>query len=238
MSVLKGEGNVPILFGMKSVSAGAITHGTYLARPDLTGEWPTLVIVPPAWGVTSAVADLARRMARRGIAAIVVDLYRGNHPARTVTVDEAEAAFAEIPVSRARRDLSDIADFIANRAGFWSNAEQGFGILGLGSGGVAAAEAALDSGAALVLVASSLPTETLAQISTPILGIFGKDDEVSSIDAVMEARSAAPHAEWVLYEGVGHDFLDDYLDGFDAEAHQNAVERIAAFCEKHLPRPA
>ena len=39
MSVLKGEGKVPILFGTTSVARGPLTHTAYLARPDLAGEW-------------------------------------------------------------------------------------------------------------------------------------------------------------------------------------------------------
>lgn len=234
MAVIKGEGKVTILFGERSVTSGAITHQTYLARPDLAGEWPTLVVVPGAWGVTSSVKDLARRIARRGVAAIAVDLYRQSQPSRRAEAAEAEVAFDAIPVAHARRVLSDIVSFIVNPAGFWSNAEHGFGILGLGSGGGIATETAVDSGAALVL-AASLPVAALARVTAPILGLLGKDDEVVSLEDVAAARADAPHAEWVLYEGVGHDFLDDYLEGFDDQAHQDAVERIVEFCEKHLP---
>ncbi len=234
MAVIKGEGKVTILFGVRSVTSGAITHETYLARPDLAGEWPTLIVVPGAWGLTSSVKDLARRVARRGVAAIVVDLYRQSQPSRRASAAEAEAAFAAVSVAHARRVLLDIVTFIVNPAGFWSNAERGFGILGLGSGGGPATGVAVDPGAALVL-AASLPVADLSRVTAPILGLLGKDDEVVSLEDVATARAEAPHAEWVLYDGVGHDFLDDYLEGFDEQAHRDAVGRIVEFCEKHLP---
>jgi carboxymethylenebutenolidase len=234
MSVLKGEGKVPILFGMKSVTAGALTHETYLARPDLAGEWPTILIVPSAWGVTSAVKDVARRLARQGVAAVVIDLYRGGQPARNVDRESAAAALATVPQGRAMADIADVVRYVTNPAGFWSNAEHGLAILGIGAGGPFAIATAGDVDAALALAGSPLPVAQLASISAPILGLFGRDDDVVSLDEIMEARSAVPHAEWVLYDGVGHDFLDDYLAAFDFEAHQDAVERIAAFCEKLL----
>jgi dienelactone hydrolase len=235
MSVLKGEGKVPILFGMKSVTAGAITHQAYLARPDLAGEWPTLLVVPSAWGVTSSMKDLARRLARRGVACVVVDLYRGDPPARRAEPETAEAALGAIAEGRARRDLDDVVRYVTNRAGFWSSAESGLGIMGIGAGGTHALGAALATDAVLVL-ASSLPSvELLENVTAPMLGIAGKDDDTVAIDDVMAARAVVPHAEWVLYDGVGNDFLDDYRSGFDLEAMQDAVERIAEFCEKHLP---
>ena len=64
MSVLKGEGKVPILFGSTSIAVGTLTHRGYLARPGLAGEWPTIIVVPSEWGVTSAMKDVCRRLAR------------------------------------------------------------------------------------------------------------------------------------------------------------------------------
>jgi carboxymethylenebutenolidase len=234
VSVLKGEGKVPILFGGKSVASGAVTHETYLARPDLAGQWPTIVIVPSAWGVTSSVKDLARRLARQGFAAMAVDLFRGTPPDRDASFDQATVALDALAGDRVRRDLTDVIRYIENPAGFWSNAEAGYAIMGVGGGGFHAAAAAASTGEPLVLVASPLP-DHLAMVTAPILGLFGKDDENVPVDEVMAARSAVPHAEWALYDGVGGDFLDDHRDGFDYEAYQDAVERIAAFCEKNLP---
>lgn len=235
MSVLKGEGKVPILFGSKSVVAGPRTHATYLARPDLAGEWPTAVLVPSAWGITSSVKDLARRLARQGVAAVGVDLFRGKQPERSADLSAAERAMSEVPPDRAARDLADIIRFIANPAGFWSNAEDGFAVVGIGSGGHHAVAAADRFDAPLVLAASASLGDVPAGFTAPLLGLYGREDETVSVDEVMAARAALPHAEWVLYDHVGHDFLDDYRPGFDLEAYQDAVERISGFCEKHLP---
>ena len=234
MSVIKGEGTAPILFGMRSVTAGAITHETYLARPDVSGELPTLVIVPSEWGMTSSVKDLARRIARHGVAAIAVDVFAGNQPARRDDREAAAAAFEAVAPARAKRHVSDVVRYVGNPAGFWSSAEHGLAILGIGAGGVYAAAVAAEFDSALILAAAPLPIDGLADITRPILGLVGRQDELVPIEAVMEARGRLPHSEWVIYDGAGHDFLDDYIDGFDFETLRDAVERIARFCEKHL----
>ncbi len=237
MSVLKGEGTVPILFGSTSIAAGSRLHTGYLARPDLEGEWPTVVVVPSVWGVTSSVKDVCRRLARRGLAAIAPDLYRGNGPAGDA--DRTTAMSVSLPRERALADLRDVVRFTTNPAGFWSSAEFGFGLLGLGSGGpLAVGLAGVDGASAIALVHAPLDDDDVQRLSAaavPVLGLFGRDDEVVSIDTVIDARSHLPHAEFAVYDGVGHDFLDDHRDGYDLDAAQDAIERLTEFFTKQLP---
>ncbi len=75
----------------------------------------------------------------------------------------------------------------------------------------------------------------MSGMADPILGLAGKDDAFADVEAVGAARAAAPHAEWVLYEGAGEDFFDDAREGFDQQAFDDAIERIVAFSDKHLP---
>jgi carboxymethylenebutenolidase len=238
LSVLKGEGRVPILFGSTSVSVGSRLHRGYLARPDLGGQWPTILLVAPAWGVTSSIKDLCRKLARQGLAALAPDLYDRTAPARSVDRETAERAAAALPATVIDRDLNDFASFIANPAGFWSSAEHGFGVLGIGRGGRAAVRMAARTGAAaLALVYAPIDgeEETLASFAGGVLGIYGRSDDVVAADTVAAVRTSAPHAEVVVYGDVGHDFLDDYGDTYDREAASDAVERLSGFFEKVLP---
>jgi dienelactone hydrolase len=77
--------------------------------------------------------------------------------------------------------------------------------------------------------------DTLSSISAPILGLVGRNDALVSVDDVMAARAAAPHSEWVLYDGAEHDFLDDSTAHYDTATATDALERISDFFEKHLP---
>lgn len=256
MSVLKGEGKHPILFGSTSIPAGTRIHRGYLARPDLAGEWPTLVLVADAYGVTSSVKDLCRRLARHGYAALAPDLYRGAAPSRSEGERAALEAALAIPEGRALADFRDLVEFITNPAGHWSSAEHGFGVVGVGAGGRLAAVASraadaaalalcyplLDLGpAANATEGSDQPSrpgaaEALRGLTQPLLGLFGRDDELVPIDRVIEVRNSVPHAEFVVYDGVAHGFLDDSGESYDAVAFADALNRLTEFFEKHIER--
>ena len=248
MSVLKHEGTVPILFGSTAVTVGTITRNGYLARPDLAGRFPTVIVVPGVRGLTSSVKDLCRRLARWGLAAVAADPYRGNPPGDDDTPVEDEAAFRAISDGRVVGEVRAFARFVTNPAGFWSNAEDGFGLLGLDAGGrVAALAAARPDGApgALALLSAPLragegddrpyPLDLVPGLGVPTLGLSGKDDDRVPAHDVEAIRAADPAIEWALYPGVGHGFYDDSAAGFDAAAARDAIERLAAFFERHLP---
>jgi carboxymethylenebutenolidase len=205
--------------------------------------------------VTSATKDVCRRLARQGFATVAPDLYRGKSPGRSEDAEHAAAAARAIPAGRALNDLAAIAEFIENPAGFWSNAEQGFGILAFGEGGrFAVPFAAQHHGCPLALVSPRLkapppeldrdgnelpvpryPLASIGSLVGPVFGASGRDDASVPVDDVMELRRLAPHAEWAIYDGVGEHFSDDYTDGFDDQATRDLLERLVAFFEKHLP---
>ncbi len=248
MSVLKGEGDTLILYGTIDVPVGARTLSGYLARPDLAGEWPTVMIVPSAWGVTSSVKDICRRIARHGLAAIAPDPYRGDAPDRTVPVEVASKGFVAIPSARLMADLEGVAEFLANPAGFWSNAEDGFGLLGFGDGGVVAADAAshltgirsLAVVGAPLAAADGLPLPgdlvvAMGGVEVPTLGVFGKADPRFDADRFSALREAAPQAEFALYENAPDNFWDDWLDGYDDAAFRDLIDRVGGFFHRTLP---
>ena len=241
MSVLKGEGKVPILFGSTSIAAGNPTLGGYLARPDLQGEWPTIIVVSSAFGLTSNVKDLVRKLAREGFAVVAPDLYRGQKPPRFPDAGAAEAAFSRLD-QRPVRDLLAIASFIRNPAGFFSNAERGAGMFVIGTGAEAGITAAAQIGPAAMAVAYpvGIAGENMLQRlgavgTTPLLGLVGRDDDRVTLDDVAAARRVAPQSEWVVYDATGHDFLDDGQPDYERGTAMDAISRIAGFFEKHLP---
>lgn len=242
MSVLQGEGKVVILYGTTSIPSGPRAYSGYLARPDLTGEWPTILLVPSAWGITSSVKDICRRLARHGFAVLAPDLYRGSGPRRSADRTEAARASGAISDNQAWGNLDAFIEYLANPAGFWSSAEHGFGLLGMGAGGRWATLAAERSPlvAALGLVGPALQHATTdvdpwSVLDVPVLGLSGRDDEGAPLTAVTSVRAAAPHAEWVIYDGAGADYWDDYLASYDGEVAADTLERLVAFFDRHLP---
>jgi hypothetical protein len=207
VSVLEGEGTTVILYGSTDVSTGARSYDGYLARPDLIGEWPTVVVVSPSDGVSSSVKAICRGLARHGIAA----------------------------VAPAAGGLDVFIRFITNPAGHWSNAEHGFGVLGLGDGCGAAVAGAAESDAvvALALIDPALDDVVVAaldEVDVPVLGCAARDAA-----SVQEARAAAPQSEWVLYDGVESGYWDVNSDAYVANAAEDTESRVVEFFSGPLP---
>jgi len=246
VSVLPGEGETVILYGTIDVPVGARSLAAYLARPDLTGEWPTVVLVASAWGVTSSVKALCRAMARHGLAVVAPDLYRGEGPAREAPLAVAVKAFDALDADRWQADLEGIAEFVANPAGFWSNAEDGFGLLGFGDGAFPALHAAALAGArSLAVVGAPLVAgETVplpgdlpsaaAGLSLPMLSVFARDDERFDDARLGALREAVPQATTVVYDAAAN-YWDDFLEGYDDAATHDTLLRLVGFFAETLP---
>ncbi|NND02648.1 MAG: hypothetical protein HKN91_07660 [Acidimicrobiia bacterium] len=251
MSVLKHEGTHPILFETASVPVRTVTHTAYRAMPDLRGEWPTVMVIGGDKGLSSPIRDLCRRLARHGFAALAPDLYAG----ASVPDDPEERAlkFANLEPAGTKRILRDVGRYLADGLGPWDTDDEGFGIIAAQAGARLGVETAIEFGSPLVLAAPNLSEispglddefkplpappgvlDSLPQLVEPLLGLIGRDDEVSPIGDVMAARESAPHSQWVIYDGLGHDFLDDNEAGFDLPAFNDAFERIIDFCSKNL----
>jgi hypothetical protein len=52
---------------------------------------------------------------------------------------------------------------------------------------------------------------------------------------VAAVRKAVPQAEWVIYDGAGANYWDDYLPSYDVEIVADTWDRLAAFYERPLP---
>lgn len=244
MSVLPGEGTYPILYGTTTLAARSQIHTGYLARPDLGGSFPAIVVVPPAQGITSGLKDLCRRIARQGLAAVAYDSYRGTGPGRDSTPEEVEAAYAELRDSRVLADLEDVYRFLRGPGTEWADPDR-LGLFGIGCGGRLAAVSAVQHpyiGAVAVAYApliddpgrSHQSAEILGELAAPLLGLHGKADDVVAVDQATAVRGLNPAAELVLYEDGHHDFLDDNHGSYDDAITADAVDRIVGFFFRHL----
>lgn len=53
-----------------------------------------------------------------------------------------------------------------------------------------------------------------------------------------EAQRRNANGTWLLYEGVGHGFLDLNADGYDQAAADDAMNRVVEFFTTNLPAAA
>jgi carboxymethylenebutenolidase len=80
--------------------------------------------------------------------------------------------------------------------------------------------------------------EQLARLSSPLLGMFGDQDDgipVATVRAFEEAlKAAGKDVEFRIYEGAGHAFMNDTRPSHRPEAANDAWSRVEAFLAKHL----
>lgn len=237
LAVLSHEGTFPIMYGTWPLPVGASHRSGYIARPDVAGQFPVVLVLPSLDGLGSFEKDLARTLARHGIAAVALDFYREE--------DNPLDAYAKLSDSRAITDIDEIHDFIASTDVDW-NVSNDLGVLGLDVGGRFAIVAAATRPWVKSLVIASTPLtgddERHHQVSTyldhlpvPVLGLYGQDDELVDASTVDEAQRRNDHGQWLLYDGAGHNFFDIGAASYDSGAAADATARILAFFAATLP---
>lgn len=214
----------------------------YLNLPDKSPAAGVLVCMH-APGVDDFIQGICDRLSSVGLAAVAPDLYhRQTEPEENPLKRMANLEDAEIieDLGTAVRHLRDLEEVDAARVA----------VIGFCMGGrLAYVHASEDAalGAAVVFYGGNpftawgdgpTPFERLANVTCPILGLFGEDDEnpspadVRRIDAEL-SRLNVPHA-FHTYPGAGHAFLNDARPSYRAEAAADAWRRCVAFLNEQL----
>lgn len=243
MATLPHEGTHSVIYGHVTVPVGSGYRRGYLARPDQAGRWPVVVLAPDLDGLGSHEKYVARRLARRGIAVLAVELYPES-PGRDP--EAGLRAYNGLTDKEGLRVVDEAHAFLSSDDIEWALADR-VGILGLDVGG----RFALIAGAHRPWVAATAVAytpltgdeerdfpvaEMLNHLATPVLGLYGSEDTLIDPDSVDEAQARNPGGQWLLYEGAGHGFLDEVGENFDPASFEDAIVRLADFFRARLPR--
>jgi carboxymethylenebutenolidase len=229
------------------------TVHAYVARPTGDGPSPGVVVVHHMPGWDEFYQEFTRRLAHHGYTAICPDLYcRLGHG----TPDDVAAAVrAEGGVA----DDSVVADCEAAlrwlRALPTSNGR--VGIVGTCSGGrhsvlVAGRVKGFDAvadlwGGGVVMAPEQLtpkrpvaPIEYTKELSAPLLGLFGNDDQNPPPDQVdrheEELKRHGKEYEFHRYDGAGHGFFYYDRPAYRPQAAMDGWNKLFVFFDKHLKR--
>lgn len=239
MAVLSHEGTYPIMYGSLPIPVGSAHRTGYLSRPDESGKVPTVFVLPDLDGMGSVEKDLCRRLARRGFAALSIDLY--GKPGEGLDL------YNDLSDDSALYVIEEMHQYLISSDVVWNVADE-VGILSSDVGGRFALikAATRDWVRSLVLCYAPLTgdeerehqvADYLDHLPVPVLGLYGADDDLIDNSTVDEAQRRNDHGQWLLYEGVGHGFLDIDGDNFDQSAADDALARIVGFFEATLPKP-
>lgn len=225
------------MYGNMPVPVGAAHRTGYLARPDEAGKVPVLFVLPDLDGMGSLEKDLCRRLARSGFAAFTIDLYESE--------GDGIDLYNSLPDDRALAVLDELHQFVVSDDFDWNNGS-GVGVLATDVGGrfglIKAATRDWVKSLALCYTPLTGDEEREHQVAdyldhlpVPVLGLYGANDDLIDGSTVDEAQRRNDHGQWLLYDGVGHGFLDVNGPGFDQSAADDAFARIVAFFKATLP---
>lgn len=242
MAVLPHEGTYSVMYAPLPVSVGAGYRRGYLARPDQAGRFPTVILTPDLDGLGAHEKHVARRLARRGLAVLVVDPY----PTAPADRNEALAAYHDLTDGDALRTIDETYDYLRSEDIDWAQTER-LGLMGLDVGGRFSLIGAAHRSWVGSVAAVSTPltgdedrqfqvADILRHIAVPVLGLYGMEDDLVDADSVDEAQDRNVTGQWLLYEGAGHAFLDEVGDDYHEASSEDALARLTEFFTTHLPK--
>ncbi len=223
-------------------AGGADTVTAWVVYPERSDAAPVMVVIHEIFGLSDWVRGVADQLAAEGFIAIAPDLLSGKGYDGGGT-----DSFSPEDVRKAIRDLDpgEVNRRLRAAAGYATalpSATARVGSVGFCWGGstsfrFATAWDGLD--AAIVYYGSPPPTESLATIEAPVLGLYGGDDarvNATIPPARKEMDRLGKVYETEIYEGAGHGFLRQQAgrDGSNLKASQQAWARTLAFLRAEL----
>jgi carboxymethylenebutenolidase len=214
----------------------------WVVYPERRGRAPVVVVVHEIFGLTNWVRGVADQLAADGFIAIAPDLMTSKHlpvgPDGDPVRDSATAAIRTLDPAAVQRRL----DATARYAMALPAAVPRYGIVGFcWGGGVSFAHAvhAPNLGASVVFYGVSPPTESLAGVRAPVLGLYGEND--ARVDATIAPADSALRAlgrtyQHQVFPGAGHGFLrqQDGQNGANLLAARAAWPRTVQWFHRYL----
>ncbi|MBV9293884.1 MAG: dienelactone hydrolase family protein [Frankiales bacterium] len=224
------------------------TLEAYAARPRTDAKRAGVVLIHHLPGYDRETREFALRFADRGYDAIVPNLY--SREGKDVSPDDAAAAVRArggVADEQVMGDVRGAVDWL--RALDTSNGK--VAVIGHCSGGrqTYLASAVLPIDAAIVCDGGLITGETPPQmssmvpvidrtpeISCPLLGLFGNDDQFptpAQVDEIEQAlKDAGKDYGFHRYDGAGHAFFGPDRPAYRVEAALDGWDRIWAFLDR------
>ncbi|MDX1631287.1 MAG: dienelactone hydrolase family protein [Thermoanaerobaculia bacterium] len=210
----------------------------YLARPEGGEAPPGVVVIHEWWGLNDNIRRMADKLAGRGYAALAVDLYQGQAASEP---DRARELMQEATGRQEtlKQNLRTAHDYLVNEVGTPRT-----GVIGwcFGGGWALRTGFMIPELDATVVYYGRVVTdeERLRNLSSPLLGHFGAEDQGIPVNSVRELEATLEELDKAatihVYEGAGHAFANPSGSRYREEAAETAWDRTLDFFQEHLER--
>jgi carboxymethylenebutenolidase len=227
------------------------TVHAYVARPKGEGPFPGIVLIHHIPGWDEVYQEFARRFANHGYNVIAPDLYCREGHGKPDDVASKVRADGGVADDRVVADCEAAMKWL--KALPTSNGK--VGVIGTCSGGrhsvlvasrVQGFDAVVDLWGGRVVASKEdltekqpvAPVDYTKDLNTPLLGIFGNDDQSPTPEAVNQHEAALKQHgksyEFHRYDGAGHGFWYYDRPAYRQEQAMDAWNKVFAFFDRHL----
>jgi len=242
-----------LLAGISTYAAGGgdLIHA-YVARPEGDGPFPGIVAVHHLPGWDEFYQEFSRRLASHGYTVICPDLYCRDGHGSPDDVAAKVRAEGGAPDDRVVADLTAAARWLKSLP----TASGKVGIIGTCSGGrhsVLTASRAPDEfdavadlwGGGVVMAQDQLterrpvaPIDLTKDLTAPLLGLFGNDDQSPTPEQVNQHEEAlkqhGKQHQFHRYDGAGHGFFYYHAPLYRQQQAMDGWAKVFAFFQQNL----
>jgi len=214
-----------------------LVYGHFVFPFDMVDPLPAIIVIHEWWGLNDNVRAMADRLAGEGYIVLAVDLFNGSTANTPEQARQQMLAVVENP-EPAADNIRQAYAFVNTTAG-----APRIGSLGWCFGGGWALNTAMlfpeDLDASVIYYGQVTDDEErLRDISTPILGLFGAEDQGISVESVQNFEAALERLrknyEIHIYPGADHAFANPTGNAYNAEAADDAWQKTLAFLNRNL----
>ncbi|WP_013334294.1 dienelactone hydrolase family protein [Gloeothece verrucosa] len=216
----------------------------FLCRPLSESPEPAIILLMEAFGLTSHIKDVARRIAAWGYVVLAPDLYYRELPLNTFSYDEVEQAMAMMYRLDLLATENDIRAALAYLKSCSNVKEDRIGMTGFCLGGgltfMSACKFSNEIKAAAPFYGMVFDEwiEAVKNITIPVYLFFGGADPFIARKRIeqIESRFRELDKEYFLkvYDDADHGFFCDERSSYNFEAAVDAEQELTNFFEQYL----
>ena len=214
-----------------------LVYGHFVFPADMVDPLPAIIVIHEWWGLNDNIRAMADRLAGEGYIVLAVDLFGGAAASSLGQARQQMLAVVNNP-EPAAENIRQAYAFVNTTAG-----APRIGSLGWCFGGGWSLNTAMlfpeDLDATVIYYGQVTDDEEkLQDISSPILGLFGAEDQGITVDSVQRFKTALERLrknyEIHIYPGADHAFANPTGIAYNAEVADDAWQKTLEFLDRHL----